>query len=79
MVTSRLFVLVLVFLVLASVLIHRIFVLQIVEGEEKQQQFQLLTDKTISIPSTRGNIYDRNGELLAYNELAYSVTFTDTL
>lgn len=79
MVTSRLFVLVLVFFALAGVLIHRIFVLQIVEGEEKQAQFQLLTDKTISIPGTRGNIYDRNGELLAYNELAYSVTFTDTL
>lgn len=79
MVTSRLFVLVLLFLALAGMLIQRIFVLQIVEGEEKQAQFQLKTDKTISIPSTRGNIYDRNGELLAYNELAYSVTFTDTL
>lgn len=79
MVTSRLFVLVLLFLALAGILIQRIFVLQIVEGEEKQAQFQLKTDKTISIPSTRGNIYDRNGELLAYNELAYSVTFTDTL
>lgn len=29
------------------------------------------------LPSTRGNIYDRNGELLAYNELAYSVTIED--
>lgn len=27
--------------------------------------------------STRGNIYDRNGELLAYNELAYSITIED--
>ncbi|MBD5542978.1 MAG: penicillin-binding protein [Lachnospiraceae bacterium] len=79
MVTSRLFVLVLLFFALAGILIQRIFVLQIVEGEEKQEQFQLKTDKTISIPATRGNIYDRNGELLAYNELAYSVTFTDTL
>mgnify|MGYP000399924546 FL=1 len=26
---------------------------------------------------TRGNIYDRNGKLLAYNELAYSVTIED--
>ena len=25
----------------------------------------------------RGNIYDRNGNLLAYNELAYSVTIED--
>ena len=27
--------------------------------------------------STRGNIYDRNGELLADNELAYSITIED--
>ena len=26
---------------------------------------------------TRGNIYDKNGKLLAYNELAYSVTIED--
>ena len=29
------------------------------------------------IQRTRGNIYDRNGNLLAYNELAYSVTIED--
>ncbi len=29
------------------------------------------------IKSTRGNIYDRNGDELASNVLAYSVTFED--
>lgn len=27
--------------------------------------------------STRGKIYDRNGEVLAYSELSYSVTIQD--
>ncbi|MGN0341566.1 MAG: penicillin-binding transpeptidase domain-containing protein [Roseburia sp.] len=33
--------------------------------------------KTRTLNSTRGNIYDRNGKLLAYNELAYSVVIED--
>ncbi len=33
--------------------------------------------KNVVIKSTRGNIYDRNGEELATNVLAYSVTFED--
>ena len=34
--------------------------------------------KVIKTASTRGNIYDRNGNVLAYNELAYDVTIQDT-
>lgn len=32
---------------------------------------------TQEITATRGNIYDRNGKLLAYNDVSYSVTMTD--
>lgn len=32
---------------------------------------------TQEIAATRGNIYDRNGKLLAYNDVSYSVTMTD--
>lgn len=77
MITSRLFVLVVVFLLLGAVLIHRVFVLQIVNGAEYMNNFKLRIRKERSIPSTRGNIYDCNGELLAYNELAYNVTIED--
>ena len=31
----------------------------------------------VSLASTRGNIYDRDGEVLAYSELSYSVTILD--
>lgn len=76
-ITSRLFVLILLFLTIAGIMIYRIFYLQIVKGEEYLDKFQLKINKDIVIPSTRGKIFDRNGELLAYNELAYSVTIED--
>ncbi len=71
-------VLTLIFLALGGVLIHRVFELQIVNGENYlEDEFCLKIKKERSIPSTRGNIYDRNGKLLAYDELAYSVTIED--
>lgn len=76
-ITSRLFVLVIILVSLGSVLIHRVFELQIVNGQTYLDNFQLKIQKERSIYSTRGNIYDRNGKLLAYNELAYSVTIED--
>ena len=62
---------------LCAVLIHRCFQLQVVHGEEYLEKFILMTQKTRDIASARGNIYDRNGNLLAYNELAYSVKMED--
>ena len=76
-VTSRLFVISLVFLLLYGILVGRLFVLQIVRGEEYQAEYIELTEKVIKTDSTRGNIYDRNGNVLAYNELAYNVTVQD--
>ena len=61
----------------AGILIYRVFSLQIVNGETYLDDFQLKIEKERSIASARGNIYDRNGNLLAYNELAYSVTIED--
>ena len=76
-ITSRYFILILVFCILGFVLIYRIFNLQIVNGEAYLDEFTLKIKKERNIPSTRGNIFDRKGELLAYNELAYSVTIED--
>lgn len=74
---SRLFVLSIILGVLFFVLIHRLFVLQIINGADYLNNFTLTIKKEISLPSARGKIFDRNGELLAYNELAYSVTIED--
>ena len=32
----------------------------------------------MSVPATRGRIFDRNGNLLAYNDLAFSVKISDS-
>ena len=74
---SRLFVLSAVMIALAIILIMRVFSLQIVNGAYYQKNFTLQIEETISMNASRGNIYDCNGELLAYNELAYAVTITD--
>ena len=79
MLKSRAFVLILVFCVLSAGLVNRIFYLQIVKGQDYLDNYKLRIMKTRSISGTRGNIYDRNGNLLAYNELAYSVTIEDNI
>ena len=77
MVTSRLLVLVLIMFCMGGYLIYTIFQLQIVHGAEYYNNFQLSITKERTILPTRGNILDRNGNFLAYNELAYSVTIED--
>ncbi len=76
-INSRLLIMSLIFLSLASVLVYRVFTLQIVKGEDYLNNFQLKIQKERTVPAARGNIYDKNGELLAFNELAYSVTIED--
>ena len=67
-----------VFAVMSAVLIARLFDLQIVHGREYANEFTTTTTKSRRLKSTRGNIYDVNGKLLAYNELANSVTIEDS-
>lgn len=74
---SRLFVLIIVFALLSSVLIQKLFVLQIVNGQDYLDNYKLMIKKTQQVQGTRGNIYDRNGEVLATNKLAYSVQIED--
>lgn len=75
--TSRITVLTVVFLILGGILIYRCFDLQIVNGQQYLDEFVLKTEKTRMISSTRGRILDRNGVVLADNELAYSVKIED--
>ncbi len=76
-VKSRLFPITVVVIVLFSILVHQLFVLQIREGEEHMENFVYKSKKTLSIESVRGNIFDCNGKLIAYNELSYSVIFSN--
>lgn len=76
-ITSRIFILSLAFMVLFGVLLGRVFFLQIIQGEDYAQSFTLKIKKEIDIASTRGRIFDRNGEVLAENVLSYAVTIED--
>ncbi|MCR5584346.1 MAG: hypothetical protein K6F63_02790 [Lachnospiraceae bacterium] len=71
--TSRLFYVSLAFLFLSVLLIFRLYNLQIVKGVTKKGSEEYYTVKYRYIPATRGLIYDKNGVLLAGNELSYSV------
>lgn len=74
---SRLAVASVVMTLLFGILLWRVFYLQIVSGEQYQDNYTLRIVKERTLNSTRGNIYDRNGKLLAYNELAYSISIED--
>jgi len=76
--TSRLFILGLGYMGLLAVMVFRLYQLQIINGESYQKNYLQKTEKTVSIPATRGNIFDTNGKLLAYNRLSYNVTIKDS-
>lgn len=76
-ISSRFTISIVVLSAIMIVLLHRLFTLQIVRGEEYQNTFQLRIRKEKDVAATRGNIYDRNGNLLAYNELANTVMIED--
>ena len=74
---KRTTVLVLVFCAMFAVLIQRLFSLQIIHGKEYADNFELNITKERTIKGTRGNILDRNGKPLAYNQLSYSIILED--
>ena len=74
---SRPAVLAIIFVLMSSVLIHRLYDLQIVNGAAYRDNFRLMTTKKRTLKASRGTIRDRNGELLASNKLSYSVTLED--
>ena len=77
LVTSRIFILGAILSVLMLLVIYRLFVLQIVNGESYQDNFTLKIEREKTLRATRGTIYDRNGVVLAEDKLAYSVTIED--
>ena len=76
-ISSRLFALGLIFTLLFAVLAGRLFELQIVNGDQYLSDYQNRTLTKVTTVGTRGNIYDRDGRLLAYNELQYNITIAD--
>lgn len=77
LISSRLAALAVIFTCMFFALVGKLFNLQIVHGEAALNNYISKTLKTVYTPGSRGNILDRNGNVLAYNELAYSVTIQD--
>lgn len=75
---SRLVLLSFGYMGLLCIMIFRLYHLQIINGESYQKNYLQKTEKTVAIPATRGNIFDANGKLLAYNRLSYNVTIKDS-
>ena len=75
---SRIFPLIMVFIVLIGVLVNRLFSLQIINGESYVKDLSSSIQKDMSVAATRGRIFDKNGVLLAYNDLAYAVRISDS-
>lgn len=76
---SRLFVLGLIIALLFTILMIRIFNLQIVNEDYYLNNYIQIAKKEVLTSGTRGLIYDRNGNVLAYNQLAYAVEIEDEL
>ncbi len=74
---GRLIPVVLIYAVCFYLLVARIFAIQIVEQQELTTTGSQLAIRTKERKATRGEIYDCNGVLLAYNELSYNVTLED--
>lgn len=60
------------------VLIYQVFSLQIKESSATESKSEYKSGKVRDIKSTRGNIYDVNGVLLAYNDVSYSIVMEDS-
>ncbi len=65
----------LLLIVVMSVMVGRLYDLQIVEGSEYRTKAENTIDSTTKLPveAPRGNIYDRNGILLATTRRSYKV------
>jgi cell division protein FtsI/penicillin-binding protein 2 len=61
------------------VLLFRLIYLQVIKGEENFEKVNASILRKIDIPAPRGEIYDRNGVLLAGNKIAYNVKFDNSI
>ncbi|GAB6189203.1 penicillin-binding transpeptidase domain-containing protein [Marinitoga arctica] len=72
------FIIILIFISF-GILISKIAYLQIFNYKKYSKEVEELSTKIITLNPTRGNIYDKNGILLAWNEKVYVIeSFTDS-
>ena len=70
---SRAYILIFVFAVFSVVLVGRLYYLQIIKGQYYYERSEKNHLKIVVLNAPRGNIYDRNGILLAYDKPSYNL------
>ncbi|WP_302625477.1 penicillin-binding transpeptidase domain-containing protein [uncultured Eubacterium sp.] len=76
---SRIFIVSIIIIGLFSILLYRIFDLQIVNENYYLNTYIKKAEKTVYTSGTRGKILDVKGNVLAYDELAYIVRMEDKI
>lgn len=78
-ITSRLFILSVVVIVLFGFMISRLFELQIIKGEEYLNNFKGSIIRTLDIAAPRGTIYDAYSRPLAINNVSFAVKIDSSI
>lgn len=78
-ITSRVFIVGVAVFAVFSFMIARLFKLQIIQGEQYQNELKTSILRELSIPASRGNIYDKYGRPLATNDVAYTVKIDNSI
>lgn len=76
--SSRYYPIVIVILILMIILVIRLFVLAVIQHKEWDKKAVEQNSKEIYTSAPRGNIYDRNGEVLATNKQVFTATFNSS-
>ena len=76
--STRIPILAILFVVMFMILVYQVFTLQINASSSYEEKAEYKSEKIRDIKSTRGNIYDVNGILLAYNDVSYSIIMEDS-
>lgn len=75
---NRELVLSIILCIIAIIFVIQLFNIQIINGASYREQAENKIVRTESISASRGEIYDRNGVLLATNKLTYNIEFYRT-
>ncbi len=75
---SRIIWLVLLMVIALGAVVYRLYVLQIKENDKHALEAKLFSTYQLPVDAPRGNIYDRNGVLLATNRTAYKLYMIST-
>lgn len=76
--SSRLIPIAAFYIVLAGVMVFQMYKIQILEAADVTQEQEYRSSRERKTNSTRGLIYDKEGRVLAYNELSYTLMLEDS-